>query len=365
MDGDPVKDMIGNLEAQLTEREHLDIILNNGTGEQFEIKPSEFVEITPVKTPRKIAFVDGGDGTLYETPNFLIVINRVYFSMFKGKNRIKPKSNSRIQFFSCTTSDIQTEGGKKKVRYNTRLFARNDQDRRYMPRNEDLSSQTEGTSILQGDRLSSLGRRFAELQMALRVVEDELEQGDMIIMDGSLQTSFKNEREYARRLYNTAMQKGVIVCGLAKTSRLVTESGHPLLARIAEIAEGVSFGKWYVKVSEQVSDDDRGFMLAAKFHERSQHVFRFEILRDQFEKMDRDEINSILASMAANSHDVSMLGYPYGAIDADRFAQVRMDERSMYRRYIVTEMLKKPEWKRFQKYSDSIDMHDILNGVTS
>lgn len=365
MDDDPVKSLIEELGTHLSQKEHSDVVLNSGNGRQFEIRPSEFVEITAVKAPRRMAFVDGGDGQLHESPNFLITINRVYFSIFEGRKRIKPKSNPRVQFFSYVTSNIQTEKGAKKVRYNTRLFAYSDEDRRYLPLEADLASQAESTSVLQGARLNSLGRKFAEWRLALHVVENELGRGDMIVMDGSLQSGFENEIKYANRLYDVAIQKGVIVCGLAKTSRLITESGDPLLARIAEIAECVPFGKWYVKVAEEVSSDDRGFMLAAKFHEKSPYVFRFEILREQFEKMDPDGLNSVLSSLAVNSQDVAMIGYPYGAIDADRFAQVRMEELSMYRGFVLSEMLKKPEWKKFQKYIASLGAHDALNGVTS
>ena len=125
------------------------------------------------------------------------------------------------------------------------------------------------------------------------------------------------------------------------------------------------FGRWYVKVAEEVSSDDRGFMLAAKFHEKSSYIFRFEVLRDQFVKMEPHEINSILSSLAANSQDVAMIGYPYGALDADRFAQVRMDEIGMYRRLVIAEMFKNQEWKRLQKYDTDLRAHDTLNEVTS
>ncbi|KAF6247184.1 hypothetical protein C6990_05790 [Nitrosopumilus sp. b3] len=365
MNEDPVKSMIAELGAHLSQKEHSDIVLNNGNGKQFLIAPSEFVEIKSTDAPRKIAFVDGGDGPLEESPNFLITINRVYFSLFQGKNRIKPKENPRVQFFSSVTSNIQTENGKKIVSYDTKLFPHTTEDKKYLPAESDLTSNTESTTVLQGSRLNSLGRRFAEWQLAIHVVESELEKGDMIVMDGSLQTNFKNELKYANRLYDLAISKGVIVCGLAKTSRLITESGHPLLARVAEIAEDVPFGKWYVKVAEEVSGDDRGFMLAVKFHEKSRYVFRFEILREQFSSMSPDELNSVLASLVENSQDVAMIGYPYGAIDADRFAQVRRDELGMYQGFILSEKLRDPIWKRLQKYSASLSAHDTLNGVTS
>ncbi|MCY4490198.1 MAG: hypothetical protein OXC46_01895, partial [Thaumarchaeota archaeon] len=75
--------------------------------------------------------------------------------------------------------------------------------------------------------------------------------------------------------------------------------------------------------------------------------------------------NSIMYSIVANSQDVAMIGYPYGAIDADRFAQVRLDEINMYRGFVLSEMLKKPEWKKFQKYIASLNTHDVLNKVSS
>ena len=365
MSEDPVKSLIAELGAHLSQKEHSDVVMNNGNGKQFLIEPSEFVEIKSTGNPRKIAFVDGGDGPLEESPNFLVTINRVYFSLFQGKKRIKPQANPRVQFFSSVTSNVSTVNGKKSVSYDTKLFPHSDEDKKYLPEAADLKSNTESTTVLQGARLNSLGRRFAEWQLAIHVVDKELEKGDMIVMDGSLQTNFKNEIKYAKRLYDLAMSKGVIVCGLAKTSRLITESGDPLLARIAEISEDVPFGKWYVKVAEEISADDRGFMLAVKFHEKSQFVFRFEVLREQFEAMSSEELNSVLDSLVENSQDVAMIGYPYGAIDADRFAQVRNDELGMYQGFMMAEKMRHPEWKKLQKYSASLAAHDVLNGVTS
>ena len=365
MSSDPLKDLVEQLSSHLSQKEHSDVILNNGKGKQFPIVPSEFREIKQTGDPKKMAFVDGGDGPLEESPNYLITINRVYFSLFQGKKRIKPKSNPRVQFFSSVTTNIQTVNGKKNVSYDTKLFAHSEEDKKYLPTESDLASRTESTTVLQGARLNSLGRKFAEWQLALYVLENELEKGDMLVMDGSLQTSFRNEVRYANRLYDRAIEKGVIICGLAKTSRLVTESGDPLLARVGEIAEEVPFGKWYVNIAEEISGDDRGFMMVVKFHEKSKFVFRFEILREQFEQMTSDEVNLVLASLVENSQDVAMIGYPYGAIDADRFAQVRLEELKMYQGFVLSEMLKKPEWKKLHKYSASLGAHNVLNEVTS
>ena len=367
MTEEPVRSLIEDLGARLSQREHRDVVLNNGRGKQFEIKSSEFREIREgADLPsRKIGFVDGGEGMLDQSPNYLITINRVYYSLFEGKRRIKPRTNPRVQFYSHVTSRIVTVNGTRQVRYDARLFTHSADDREFLPEESDLTSSNDGMSVLKGTNLDSPGRKFAEWKLAAHVVESELGRGDMLVMDGSLQTSYKNELRYAKRLYDLAKEKGVIVCGLAKTSMLITESGDPLLARINEIAEGVPYGRWYVKVAEEVSADDRGFMFAVKLHAKSRFVFRFEILRDQFKDMSTDDLDSVLGNLAENSRDMAMIGYPYGAIDTDRFSQVRQDELGMYRGLVRSEMSRHPEWKRLQKYSASLGAHDALNGVTS
>ncbi len=362
---DPIKSLMAELGAHLSQREHHDVVLNNGKGECFLIEPSKFVEIKSVDNPRKIAFVDGGNGPLEESPNFTITVNRVCFSLFQGKNRVKPRANPRVQFFSIIMLNIKTIDGKKTVSYDTRLFSHRKEDEKYFPDESDLTSGVENTTVLYGAELNSLGRRFAEWQLAIHVVDTELERGDIIVMDGTLQTGFKNEIKYATKLYSLAMQKGVVVCGLSKTSSLITESGEPLLARIAEIAENVPYERWYVRVAKGLSTENKGFTLAVKLHAKSQFVFRFEILQAQFDEMTHKEIDTVLASLVANAQDIAMLGYPYGAIDADRFAQVRRNELNMYKGRVVSEMMHHPIWKRLQKYSASLGAHDILNKVSS
>lgn len=363
MDGDPLRSLVEELGGRLSGRGHEDVVLNNGRGEQFRIVPSEFREIEMGGEPRRMAFVDGGDGLLEESPSYIITMNRVYYSLFRGKKRARASQQQRVQFFSYVAADVS--GGAGAVKYETRLFAHSEADRGLLPSDGDLTSSGNSASVLRGDRFGSPGRKFAEWRLARHVVERELARGDMLVMDGSLQTSYKNEVRYARDLYEVALDKGVIVCGLAKTSRLVTESGDPLLARVGEIAAGVPYGRWYVRVAEEVSSDDRGFMMVVKLHPGSRFVFRFEILREQFAGMDEGTVNSVLASLAENSEDISMLGYPYGAIDADRFAQVRRDELDMYRGFVRSEMRKRHEWRGLRGHSASIAAHDVLNEVSS
>lgn len=365
MQENPVRSLIEDLGRNLSQKPQSDHLFPYGKIQGKAIVPENFVEITDVASPRRIAFVDGGDGVLEESPNFMIIVNRVYFSMFQGKKRVNAsKLKQRIEFFSYVVSEVTGDDDKKSISYNTKLFPYSRSDLSYLPDELDLASKTESSNV-QESKLISLSRRFAEWNLAASVVSEELSEGDILVMDGSLQTGYKNESKYASKLYDMAQEKGVIVCGLAKTSRLIMDSGEPLLARIQEIAEGVPYGTWFVEVAEMASSDNRGHMLAAKFHPNSRHIFRFEILREQFNGMNDSEKNDILASLAANSHDIAMPGYPYGSIDADRFAQVRKNELDMYRGLIKAEMSKISEWKRLQKYTLTTRFHDDLNWVTS
>ena len=64
-----------------------------------------------------------------------------------------------------------------------------------------MESKTNGTTILESERLTSLSRRFTEWKLAQEIVKEELAEGDIIVKDGSLQSNFKNEAKYANQLY--------------------------------------------------------------------------------------------------------------------------------------------------------------------
>ena len=129
-----------------------DGLLISENEDPIPLTKDSFKEIKESGASRKIAFVDGGDGILEEAPNFLININRIYFSMFSGKKRISPSTiKSRIEFFSSVVTKILKEDSKITVTYKTKLFPYDDQDRKLLPDEIDLESTTEGTTILENE----------------------------------------------------------------------------------------------------------------------------------------------------------------------------------------------------------------------
>ena len=360
----PANALARDLVGEMSKRAHNDVLLDS-RGDKYKIEPGKFVEITDVREPKRIAFVDGGNSKLEESPSFLVAINRTYFALFRGPVREQAKTRQRTEFYSLVIASINKKGGERKIEYTIKLYTQNQEDAKLLPSEEDLVSIRSEARQHDWDQMGSLARRYAEWKRAEHIIKDELEAGDMLIRDGSLQTSFKHESKYAKRVYDAALKKGVIVCGLAKSSKLLTESGEPLLERVSDISKDTKLDRWYVKVADEVSADDRGVMLVAKFHPLSSHIFRFEILRDQYDAMSKGEINHVMASVAANCGDVSMLGYPYAAISADRFAQVRLNELDLYRSMVQAEASKVSGWESVYNQRRSLNAHDQINGVTS
>ena len=106
------------------------------------------------------------------------------------------------------------------------------------------------------------------------------------------------------------------------------------------------------------------YTFIAKLHEKSAYAFRFGILAEQYGAMDKGEVESVMASVAANSRDIAMPGYPYGAIDADRFAKVRMREASMYRNMLNAGLMGRPGGSDIAAQIRSMSAHQVLNRVT-
>ena len=356
----------------------------HGTAEhRYDIEASKFVEIVMgLQPPKKMAFVDGGNGTLALAPNYLMSLNHVCYTIFQGRQKIpaigKNHMQQKISFLSCTvprtyTEDKNNSASAKPLWFDTKLYPYYNDNHietnisDFLPESADLavSGADAKTSVIQDAQLlPSVARSLAEIKLASKVVKDELESGDMLVIDGSLQTSFGVQKEYAAKLYQNAIKKGVLVCGLAKTTRLTTVSGEPLMSRIAEISKDVPYGRWYVPVAEKIYDEGRGFTVAVKLHPQSKFVFRLDILHEQYTSMSYNEVNYVMASLAANSDDALMPGYPYGAIDADKRAKVRSSELAAFKRALYSQCSGNAQWQHLVWQADSVIFHDLLNKVT-
>jgi hypothetical protein len=324
-----------------------------------------FRQIQDKENKRRIAFVDGGNHEVLGAPSFSVQINRVYYNIFEGQKRILGNSlPSRMEFFSVTHSVFRDND----IFYDTLLFPVTEKFGEFLPDEHDLSFSSLDRTVTEGmmradiSRVASIARRFAEWAYAYNVVKEELDKGDIIVLDGSLQTAFKNEANYSSRLYNAASQKGVVVTGLSKTSHLFTTTGLSLLGAVRKLADSNGIkGKWYFKVAEATSTDHNAVIFVTKLSPKAEYVFRYEIYRKQFLDMSESDVDEIFAQVARNSQDVCFPGYPYGLIDADRFARVRESEVGNFQVLLLSEVSRRGKWAKFAQQIRASDAHTILN----
>lgn len=306
--------------------------------------------------PRLMAFVDGGNNTILEAPRFSLQVNRVYFNLFKGKERQRPSSKipEKIEFLSYLSvhdsGDIEV--GKVKI------FPLSEEHRRYLPIEEDLTVTLPGPpDFYQRSRMFSVARRFAEWSFSTHIIEEELDDGDILVKDGSLDTSFQGERRYLHRILKTADKMGVNLAGLSKTCTLPTPNGNSLIASIRRSARDNNYERWYhpkpvkpKKVKEYTIK-----IMVVKLHELSDYIFRL----DFFGKDDEAEV---ISAIGENTVDPTFPGYPYGLIDADLNARVRMDEVNMYKTSILSG-LSEDILEELKYHIRAVDAHERLNMI--
>ena len=352
------------LDSKLGEEDVGQPYFGNPDYELLPFLPTSFVLIKDVEPNMRTAFVDGGNHEILGAPNFSAQINRMYFNIFKGRDRILPKSlPRRIEFYSVTMSDFRNGG----IFYDTRVFPLRVEFESLMPDQLLSFSSLDRTVTLGNQRadikhVASVARRFAEWEFAKHVIEKELENGDMIVHDGSLQTSFTNEHTYLARALEATMEKGVIFAGISKTSTLFTTAGLSLLGAVQKLAEDYKVkGPWCLPIARVANVKHNAFIYVVKLHEKTNYVFRYEIYGEQAKGISETDFSSITSALATNSKDISFPGYPYGLIDADSFARVSRDEIDTYRVPLMSEISRLGKWKKISRHICSGDAHSVLD----
>ena len=170
----------------------------------FPLTIKDFRPISEKDSKRRLVFVDGGNHEVLGAPNFSIQLNRVYSCAWNGKNRVEWKL-PRVEFFSSTYSCFKND----EIHYESSVMASGGESMDYLPDAPDLSFSSMDRTLMNGnqradiERVGSVARRFAEWRLALKAIDD-LSAGDVLVMDGTLQSNFKNEGKYAKALTSAA-----------------------------------------------------------------------------------------------------------------------------------------------------------------
>jgi len=366
--GEVVKKVAQDLDRRVVEHELGDPFMSSHNYRAYPLNSKCFTPIRRVETSRRLAFIDGGNQELIGAPNFSVQLNRAYFNMFARTKMIQPRSlPNKIEFISVTHADFR----KGQIYYHTSMFPVNEKCAEFIPDPSDLSFNSADRRIMVGNaradigRVASIARRFAEWQYAKYMIETELNERDVLVMDGTLRTAFTNESKYAKAVYTVAKERGVLSTGLSKTSRLFTTTGLSLLGAVRRLALDNEIGPawYYYPIADSLSPDHEAAIYLTKLSDQSQRIFRYEIHAGQAKSLDPEDLNEILSELALNASDLSFPGYPYGLIDADDNARVRFEELETYRVMLLSEISKLGSAAKFVRHMESTDAHGILNGL--
>ncbi|MBW2978068.1 DNA double-strand break repair nuclease NurA [Candidatus Woesearchaeota archaeon] len=313
--------------------------LNKKVGNKNNLKlpKDDFIKINKIDSDKKIAFVDGGNSELLKANNFSLQMIRVFGVIFQNNKKIKSLKN---EFFLLAHS--KSEGDK--INYGVEIFQIkgdrlvNENDLVFDSFDETIK---EGINRAEISKIGEVGRRFAELSFA-KIVCDELNKGDILILDGNLRISYKNENNYLNKL----KEKDVFVCGLAKSSQIFSKNGDCLIGDLGVIGNDINY-PWYFKVKDN--------LFAVKLNKNSKYIFEFEIVN-------AFKINEVLGCLISNCNDAVFPGYPYGLIVADEFARISNKEKE----YLINLFKVKAgkNWKEIEKYLNSVNSHAILDKIS-
>ena len=117
-------------------------------------------------------------------------------------------------------------------------------------------------------------------------------------------------------------------------------------------------GKWlYHPVAEIKSISHKAEMAFVKLHEKSKYIFRFEIYKEQ-----KERLMEVIRLLSNNCKDPVFLGYPYGLIDADKNARISNQEKNMLLTLFSAKFGK--DWERIKESLSNVDAHDILDNIS-
>lgn len=356
------------MSSDISQRELGNPFFNEKNYKSYPLDERKFHEIKSSKNHQKLAFIDGGNQELLPAPEYSVQLNRVYFNIFQNNERISPKSDisQRIEFLSFTSSKLKDNN----IQFETKI-ATEENFRKYLPDEEDLKASTYDEEIETGtqagmERMASMARRFSEWTIAEHIIDSELDYGDIIIKDGSLQTGHTNEYKYVDNAFKKALKKGVIFTGLSKTCRLTTDTQISLIDSIQRLAEesGLPYDKWCyfpVATSKEENSNHRALIMIVKLNKHAYTSFRFEILKEQADKMNEKDVLDVVSVIADNSRDIRLPGYPYGLIDADTWARVKNDELEGYKTKLYSELSRKGVWSKVNPLMKIVDTHEKLD----
>jgi len=337
--------------------------------QNFDVTGERIFKIPECEEKRKLGFVDGGTASVLNAADFSISLTRIAGVVFKDNNIIDLKEIPEvIEFYSATILEPLDDG---KIAYNIQLFPREPEFKEFLPTKEIMIKMDE-VRMLWGFRFrpnietfGGVAMRFAEWFYATKLIETELDEGDIFVRDGSLQTGYKDEVLLVRDLHSLAQDKNVYITGLSKSCRLITKNGDSLISLINMIAEKkYPKEKWYYHpIYKMTKANNLADVYFIKLHKEARSPFRFDIFLDQSNNLSQKEKDIIVGNLAMNSNELSFPGYPYGLIKVDQLSRIGVREIEPQKIQLLSEFDADIYEKFILPRIRAVDAHDLLNSI--
>ena len=270
------------------------ILLPNAT---IELSDAFFKPVL-AQPAKRIAFVDGGNAELLKAPNFSLQFMRLYATIHEYNKRVK---QVKKEFYALIVAN-----GKNGLTYDVETFD-TDFSVQHSFAADDATLRT-GVHLATPGAVADAVRTLAEFSLAQEIC-NELRAGDVLVRDGDLLPTQTHASQYVNELTRIASQRGILLCGLSKTTTILTDAGNSAAAALQRMAPA---GTWlYQPPGSRIS--------FVKLHPKSSHVFRLDVTQPEHAR-------PVAFALASQATDPVFLGYPYGLIEADQFAQVPGNE---------------------------------------
>jgi hypothetical protein len=209
------------------------------------------------------------------------------------------------------------------------------------------------------DRMLDRLRLFGEWKLAGQLL-DELESGDLLLIDGSLKASIAPPYNFWLEFSRKARTKGVHLVGVTKTSTLYWGDKSPLIPAVVKIGERFCpDSKWFCRISDEklhtASSNYFGKIYVARLKASSDFAFRIDVSR-----ADPVDPAAVFAALSHLSGDPAFLGYPYPLAAAHSASRISLSE--------IEDIRYKLQSRTFEKgvsLSDwdllFTDFHEVLN----
>lgn len=280
------------------------------------------------QTAKRIAFVDGGNAEILRAPNFSLQFIRLYATVHEDNKRVR---QVRKDFFALIVAN-----GKNGLSYDVETF---DTDFKLNESfDADDATLRTGVHLATPSAVADAVRTFAEFSLAQELCKD-LRSGDLLVRDGDLMPTQTYANQYVDELKRAAMQRGVLLCGLSKTTTVLTDAGNSAAAALQRIAPA---GMWLYQPP--------GSLISfVKLHAKSNYVFRLDTVQAEHARV-------IACALASQATDPVFLGYPYGLIEADQFAQVAGNEAAKLKLQVRAH-----GGTQLTAHLSALNAHDTLN----